>query len=166
MNGMTNVSGAGVSVPDLCIRDLKACDVFQMVRILRKIGLKTLVDELGENFTEALEYEPPTMMDADGNEVPLPREQWTEAQERAEDLYLIQEQQFSSHIIGFLVDHLPDCEKEICKLIGDGVGLLPEKVADLDAMDFLELCARFIDRENFRDFFTQAVRLLQKTGSR
>lgn len=156
-------TGAVNSVPEIVLRDLNSADVFQMVRILKKIGMSELMDVFESDIGSVLDYEPPMMME-DGKQVPLPREQWTEAQEKAETKHQIEEQRFSAKVLGFLIDHIADCETEIYKIIASGAGLTMDEIVALDAIDFITLCERFVDRENFRDFFMQALRLLQKTG--
>ena len=164
MANMTK-TGADHSVPEIILRDLNSSDVFQMVRILKRIGMSELMEVFENDLSTVMEYEPPMMME-DGKKVPLPREQWTAAQEDAETKYQIAEQRFSAKVLGFLVDHIADCETEIYKILASGAGLTMDEIVALDAVEFINLCEKFVDRENFRNFFTQALRVLQKTGMR
>ena len=84
MQNFDITTGAEKSAPEFVLRDLKAMDVWQLVRILTKLGLKDLRKSIDPDLLRESDWKPPTMMDAEGKEVPLPRDKWTERQIDAE----------------------------------------------------------------------------------
>ena len=163
--GLANEAGAEKTAPVFNLRKLKATDVFQMVRILSKIGLKDASKAIDKETLQALRFKKPMMM-TDGKEVPLPREQWTEAQEMAESDAETASDQVLLQIIGLVVDHIGQCENEIYKILADGLEKAPDEVKEMEAAEFMQLIYCYIGRETFRDFFMQAWKLLDSINIR
>lgn len=155
-----NTSGAGSTVP--VFRDLNADDVFDMAEVLKKIGLPQMTELIAEQ--SALSWEPPMMM-KDGKAVPLPREKWTAAQEKAETDYLIAEDRFSAKVLGLIFNNIGSCREEIFMLLADGSGLSVAEIRALPASVFIKAVSDYISREGFRDFFTDALQLLSSMGT-
>ena len=159
---MTNNSTSGADYSAPVFRDLNADDVFGMIRVLKKIGLPKVTELMAES--SALNYEPPMRMGKDGKPEPLPREEWTEAQEKAETDYLIANDKFSAKVVGIVFDNIADCQAEVYALIASGLGCSVLDVAKMSAIEFLKAVVAYFSREGFRDFFTEVLQLVtQKT---
>ena len=160
-----NETGAEKFAPVFNLRKLKATDVFQMVRILSKIGLKDASKAIDKDTMKALKFKAPTMME-DDKEVPLPREKWTEAQEMAESDAEAASDQVLLQAIGLVVDHIGNCENEIFKILADGLEKTTDEVKNMEAAEFMQLIYCYIGRESFKDFFMQAWKLLDSINIR
>ena len=156
--------GEEKSSPNFIIKDLTAKNVWQMVRIIRKLGIANLRDFIPKETMEKAFMETPTMMAPDGSIVPLPRDKWTEAQIDAETDMLIAQEDLVWGLLGILVDNIVNCEAEINELLAEGIGVPVLQIYAMDANDYLELIHAYISREGFKDFFTQAWKLFQKTS--
>ena len=152
-------SGAGYTVP--VFRDLNADDVFDMAEVLKKIGLPQMTELLAEQ--SVLSYKPP-MMFKDGKQVPVPREKWTAAQEKAETDYLIANDQFTAKVIGLIFNNIGSCREEIFNLLAHGSGQSVAEIRALPATVFIRAVSDYVGREGFTDFFTEAWGLLSSMG--
>ena len=156
-------SGADHEAPDFVLRDLNASDVWQLVRILRAIGLSRIAQTFDMKTVQASRFKTPMTM-KDGEKVPLPREEWTESQLKAEAAARDANEDLLWQILGFILDNIGACEYEVNKLLAMGIGSTPEAVAQLPADRYLALIEQYITRGGFEDFFSQAWRLLEKIG--
>lgn len=150
--------------PKFIIRNLKSKDVWQMTRIIRKLGISNLRDSVPKDILQKAFATTPTMMAEDGSIVPLPREKWTEAQIDAETEMLLAENEILWALLGILIDNIGGCENEINQLLADGIGVSVAEISNMDANDYLELIHAYISREGFKDFFMQAWNLFQRTS--
>lgn len=161
--GMTDMGEVQAS-PKFIIKDLTAKNVWQMVRIIRKLGIANLRSAVPKDVFDKAFQAAPTMMADDGSIVPLPRDRWTEAQIDAETESLVAENELLWIILGILIDNIGNCENEINQLLADGIGVSVMEISSMDANEYLELIHAYISREGFKDFFTQAWKLFQKTS--
>ena len=144
------------------LRDLKAADVWQLVRILGKLGIKEFVKTIDKKDIEALSYKKP-MMRVNGKEVPLPKEKYTEAQIEAETRAEVVWDKLLMEVMGFLVENITNCEHDVNKLLAIGTGSTVEEISSMDAIEYVELIEQYIYREGFYDFFMRAWRLLDRS---
>ena len=158
------ITGAEQSAPAFVLRDLKSTDVWQLVRVISKIGLKDFYKTLDTKLINASRWKPPMMIDIDGNEVELPRDRWTEAQIDAEMRADMANDELLWAILGQIMDHIGNCELEVNKLLAMGTGQSVEQIMDMDADRYMELIVTYISREGFKDFFTAAWRLVEKVA--
>ena len=161
--GMTDMGEAQAS-PKFIIKNLTAKNVWQMVSIIRKLGVANLRSAVPKDVFDKAFRTAPTMMADDGSIVPLPRDRWTEAQVDAETESLVAENELLWIILGILIDNIGNCENEINQLLADGIGVSVTEISNMDATEYLELIHAYISREGFKDFFTQAWKLFQKTS--
>ena len=161
MQNFDITTGAEKSAPEFVLRDLKAMDVWQLVRILTKLGLKDLRKSIDPDLLRKSDWKPPTMMDAEGNEVPLPRDKWTERQIDAEMAAEMANDELLWSILDILMSNIENCEYDVNKLLAMGTGKTPEAIREMDANDYMELIVTYITREGFRDFFMHAWKLLR-----
>jgi hypothetical protein len=162
---MSRSKNAGGNTPAYSLRAITTTDVFQMVRILRKLDIKSIFGNMDKNLLAAAEFKPPMKME-DGKPVPLPFEDWTEAQIEMQMKSEIATQQLGSYFLGALIDQIPSCEQEICKLLADSIGQDIDVIKTMSGVEFILLLQRYIDRDEFKGFFTAAWRLLGKMDSR
>lgn len=156
--------GEAQASPKFVIRDLKSKDVWQMVRIIRKLGISNLRDSVPKDILQKAFATTPTMMAEDGSIVPLPREKWTEAQIDAETEMLLAEDELLWALLGILIDNIGGCENEVNQLLANGIGVPVAEIAEMDANDYVELIAQYMSREGFKDFFMRAWKLFQRTS--
>lgn len=159
------IVGAEQSAPEFVLRDLKAMDVWQFVRILTKLDLKNFKNAIDPKVIRAAEWKPPMMMNEQGEEVPLPREKWTDRQIDAELQAELANDELLWSILGMVMEHIGSCEYDVNRLLAMGTGKTVEEIQNMDAGLYMELIAAYISREGFRDFFTQAWNLLQVASS-
>lgn len=159
------VIGAEQSAPEFILRDLKAVDVWQFVRILSKLGVRDFKNSIDPKLLKASEFNPPMMMNEEGEEVPLPREKWTDRQIDAEMQADLANDELLWTILGLLMEHIGSCEYDVNRLLSMGTGMTVEDIQNMDANKYMELIVAYISREGFRDFFTQAWNLLQGASS-
>jgi len=165
MQNFENNTGAEKSAPEFVLRDLKAMDVWQLVRILTKLGLKDLRKNINPDLLKAADWKEPTMIDPEGNEVPLPREKWTERQIDMETAAEMANDELLWSILDILMSNIENCEHDVNKLLAMGTGTSPEAIREMDANDYMTLIVTYVTREGFRDFFMHAWKLLQGASS-
>lgn len=78
----STIQAVGSEPAAFVLSPLKSTDVWQMVRILKRIDITGAVKSIDPELLKFLDYHPPTMMQ-DGEEVPLPENKWTKAQKRS-----------------------------------------------------------------------------------
>ena len=157
----TITTGAEQSAPSFVLRDLKSTDVWQLVRILSKLGVKDFAKSIDPQVAKAAAWKPPTMINKEGEEVPLPREKWTERQIDAELQKEMADDELTWSVLGLLMEKIGDCETDVNKLLASGTGMTVPDIQEMDANDYLELLSAYISREGFRDFFMHAWKLIK-----
>ena len=158
--GDMKVIGAEESVPKIVLRDLKATDVWGMVRILSKLGLRNFRQSIDKNVLKAMSWNPPTAMNEKGETIPLPREKWTERQEEMALQYDLAKDELLWGILELLMTNIGSCEQDVNKLLADGTGQTVAEIQNMDANDYVELISLYVSREGFHDFFMQAWNLI------
>lgn len=161
----TNIMGEVKASPKFIIKDLTAKNVWQIVRIIRKLGITNFRDVVSKETLHKAFMESPTMMADDGSIVPLPRDRWTEAQIDAETEMILAQEDLLWALLGILIDNIGNCEAEINELLAEGIDVPLLQIYAMDANDYLELIHAYISREAFKDFFMQAWRLFQGTSA-
>ena len=148
--------------PEFVIRDFKSTDVWQMTRVIGKIGIQNLRKSIDPSLIKASIFKKPQMLGKDGEMIDLPREKWTEAQAEAEMKAEMANDEVVYTVLGLLFENIGNCEKEVNKLLADGIGVDIKEIYDMDAAVYMELITQYVTREGFRDFFTQAWNLVKK----
>lgn len=155
---------AGAAAPAFVLRDLKAADVWQLVRVLRRFNLKEAVKLINQDTLKASQFKMPTKM-VDGEIVPMPVEEWTNAQRKAYRAAQAASDELIWQVLDILINNIGGCEDEVNKLLAMGIEKDIDYVRNMDASDYLNLIVQYVTREGFSDFFTQARNLLEKTGA-
>ena len=159
--------GTGAEVNSASVFELKplqASDLFQMIRILRKLGISDIRSYLKPELISALDFKKPTMLDENGKEVDLPIDQWNDRQIEAQTRSERAQEELSMTILGMIVDRVPECEVEIYQLLANASGMDFKTMRSMPIMDFMNLLYAYVGRSEFKDFFMQAVKLLRSPG--
>lgn len=161
------MTGAACAAP-LILNDIKAPEVFQMVRIMKILGFNEIGSLADQKTRRDLSYTPPKQQKQGGVLEDLPRELWTEAQVEAETRYQIALSGIVMKVMGLIIERIgnPEFENAVYSLLAYGTGTDVARIRKLDAVDFIDLLDRYISREGFSDFFMQAWKLFARSGKK
>lgn len=123
------------------LRKLQASDIFSMVRIINGIGFNTIKDSI--NIDEINEMRK-GMTDENSNEV---------ASKVGTNIVM--------SILGTLIENLPKVENDVYEFAGNIAGIKAKDVAKMEAGDFVELLISIFTKEEFKDFFSRASKLIK-----
>lgn len=165
MAQINQAAGGDTAPAAFVLHDLKATDVWQMTRVLKRLDIAKLKDAINPELLKRANYKLPTMYDKDGNVVPLPVNKWTTGQKRAAQQAKEASDALTWQVLGLLMDNIGSCEQEVNKLLAMGCGCSVEEIAGMDAAPYLDLIVQYITREGFADFFTHAAGLLKMTNA-
>ena len=160
---MSNTNDAGAAAPAFVLHDLKSSDVWQLVRVLKKFNIMEARKRIGADLIKKAQFKTPHKM-VDGESVPMEQSEWTEAQRKAFKESQKATEELIWKVLDILISNIDGCEDEVNKLLAMGIDKDIDFVRNMDANDYLGLIVQYVTREGFSDFFTQALRLLQKTG--
>ena len=123
------------------LRKLQASDIFSMVRIINGIGFKTIkdsinVDEINEIRKGMTDENSDVIASKVGTNVVM-------------------------SILGTLIENLPKVENDVYEFAGNVAGMKAKDVAKMDAGDFIELLISIFTKDEFKDFFTRASKLIK-----
>lgn len=123
------------------LRRLQATDLFAMVRVLNAIGFKELKNAI--NFDEIKEA----------------RKNITD--ENKEAVYVEMGTNIIMSIIPFIIEKLAVAETEIYTFVGGIANMKVKDVAKMDAIKFIDLITAIFQKEEFKDFFKRASKLIK-----
>ena len=123
------------------LRKLQASDIFSMVRIINGIGFKTIkdsinVDEINEIRKGMTDENSDVIASKVGTNVVM-------------------------SILGTLIENLPKVENDVYEFAGNVAGMKAKDVAKMEAGDFVELLISIFTKEEFKDFFSRASKLIK-----
>ena len=123
------------------LRKLQASDIFSMVRIINGIGFKTIkdsinVDEINETRKGMTDENSDVIASKVGTNVVM-------------------------SILGTLIENLPKVENDVYEFAGSVAGMKAKDVAKMDAGDFIELLISIFTKDEFKDFFSRASKLIK-----
>lgn len=123
------------------LRKLQATDIFAMVRIINGIGFKTIkdsinVEEINELRKGMTEENSDTVASQVGMNVVM-------------------------SLLGTVVENLPKVENDVYEFAGNVAGMKAKDVAKMEAGDFIELLISIFTKEEFKDFFSRASKLIK-----
>ena len=123
------------------LRKLQASDIFSMVRIINGIGFKTIkdsinVDEINEIRKGMTDENSDVIASKVGTNVVM-------------------------SILGTLIENLPKVENDVYEFAGSIAGMKAKDVAKMDAGDFVELLISIFTKDEFKDFFSRASKLIK-----
>ena len=123
------------------MRKLQATDLFSVVKILNGIGLK--------NVREAINID----------EINNVRKGMTKGNED------VITSQIGLNVVMSLatviLENLPKIENDLYNFIGSVIDVKPKDVAKMDMGDFMDVLITIIQKEEFKDFFKRASKLIK-----
>lgn len=123
------------------LRRLQATDLFAMVRLLNVIGFKELKTAI--DFDEMAEA----------------RKNITD--ENRESVWADMGTKLVMSLIPFIIEKLAVAETEIYSFVGGIAGMKIKDVAKMDAVEFIDLITAIFQKEEFKDFFKRASKLIK-----
>ena len=123
------------------LRKLQASDIFSMVRIINGIGFKTIKDSI--NVDEINEIRK-SMTDENSDVI---------ASKVGTNVVM--------SILGTLIENLPKVENDVYEFAGNVAGMKAKDVAKMEAGDFVELLISIFTKDEFKDFFSRASKLIK-----
>ena len=123
------------------MRNLQATDIFSVVKILNGIGLK--------NVKEAIDFE----------EINKIRKGMTE--DNADVITSQVGLNVVMSIATIILENLPNVESDLYNFIGSVIDMKAKDVAKMDMGDFMDLLITIIQKEEFKDFFKRASKLIK-----
>ena len=123
------------------LRNLQACDIFTMVKILNGIGLTKIKSAI--DFEKIKELRK-NMTDKNADDI---------ASQVGTDVIL--------SVVSVIFENLPAIESDLYKFVGSLAGIKPTEVAKLDLNVFVDLIFDIFKKEEFVDFFKRASKLIK-----
>ena len=122
------------------LRELKADDLFMMLKIINKIGVKEVKNCFAmSEMKEQLQ----TIANADGDN--------NNEYVSAVGLNVM------VSVVSLLVERLPDCKDELYAFLSSLSGMKTKEIADMPMADFYEMVMEVVKHHNFKDFFQRLV---------
>ena len=122
------------------MRNLQATDIFSIVKILNGIGLK--------NIKEAINIE----------EINKIRQGMTE--DNASAITSQVGVNVVMSIATVILENLPKVENDLYNFIGSVIDMKAKDIAKMDMGDFMDVLIAIIQKEEFKDFFKRASKLI------
>ena len=123
------------------LRRLQATDLFAMVRLLNAIGFKEFKTAINlDEITEA-------------------RKNITN--ENKESVTVEIGTKIVMSLIPFIIEKLAVAENEIYSFVGGITSMKIKDVAKMDAIEFIDLITAIFQKEEFKDFFKRASKLIK-----
>ena len=123
------------------MRKLQATDIFSVVKILNGIGLK--------NIKEAIDFE----------EINKIRKGMTE--DNADVITSQVGLNVVMSIATIVLENLPKIENVLYTFVGSVIGIKTKDVANMSMGDFMDVLITIIQKEEFKDFFKRASKLIR-----
>ena len=123
------------------MRNLQATDIFSVVKILNGIGLN--------NVKEAINIE----------EINKIRQGMTE--DNASAITSQVGVNVVMSIATVIIENLPKVENDLYNFIGSVIDMKAKDVAKMDMGDFMDVLIAIIQKEEFKDFFKRASKLIK-----
>ena len=126
------------------LRKLQATDLFTMVKIINGIGLKNIKDNI--DLTELDD---------------IRKRLKDDSKENSEELLSKVGMKIVSSVVGTVIENLPKVEKDLYDFCGNVTGLKPKDVAKLEIGEFIDLLIAIATKDEFKDFFKRASKLIK-----
>ena len=123
------------------MRKLQATDLFSVVKILHGIGLKNIREAINIDEINAVRKG----MTKDNSEVITSQI----------GLNVVMS------IATVILENLPKIENDLYNFIGSVIDMKPKDVAKMDMGDFMDVLITIIQKEEFKDFFKRASKLIK-----
>ena len=123
------------------MRSLQASDIFSVVKILNGIGLK--------NVKEAINID----------EINNIRKRMME--DNSENVYSQVGVNVIMSVATVILENLPKVENDLFNFVGSIIGIKAKDVAKMDMGEFMDVLISIIQKEEFKDFFKRASKLIK-----
>ena len=125
----------------MVLRNLQSSDLFAMVKILNKLGIKNIKDSI------------------DMKEIREARKNITKENEKevASEIGTM----VIMSIITIVLENLPEIENDLYKFIGGIANIKDKDVAKMGINEFTDLLFEIANKEDFKDFFKRASKLIR-----
>ena len=123
------------------LRRLQASDLFSMVRILNKVGFNNVKDAINLDEIKNLKS---TMTDENAKSV-------------TSEIGI----NVVTSVVGVLLEHLPNVETDLYNFVGSVANMKANAVAKMDIGEFMDLLIEIVKKEEFKDFFNRASKLIK-----
>ena len=123
------------------MRNLQATEIFSVVKILNGIGLK--------NIKESIDFE----------EINKIRKGMTE--DNADAVTSQVGVNVVMSIATVILENLPNVESDLYNFIGSVIDMKAKEVAKMDMGEFMDVLITIIQKEEFKDFFKRASKLIK-----
>lgn len=123
------------------LRRLQATDLFSMVKILNGIGLK--------NFKDVIDTDKIKEMRKSIND--------DNAEQVVSDIGM----NVVMSVLSVILENLPSVETDLYNFIGSIANMKAKDVAKMDIGDFMDLLISIAQKEEFKDFFKRASKLIK-----
>ena len=127
------------------MRSLQASDIFSVVKILNGIGLNNVKEAI--NIEEINEIRK-TMTDDN-------------SEDNSEKVYSQVGVKVVMSVVTVILENLPNVESDLYNFIGSVIDMKAKDVAKMDMGDFMDLLITIIQKEEFKDFFKRASKLIK-----
>ena len=123
------------------LRRLQATDLFSMVKILNGIGLK--------NFKDVIDTDEIKEMRKSIND--------DNAEQVVSDIGM----NVVMSVLSVILENLPSVETDLYNFVGSVANMKAKDVAKMDIGDFMDLLISIAQKEEFKDFFKRASKLIK-----
>ena len=123
------------------LRKLQATDLFSMVKILNGIGLK--------NFKDVIDTDKIKEMRKSIND--------DNAEQVVSDIGM----NVVMSVLSVILENLPSVETDLYNFVGSVANMKAKDVAKMDIVDFMDLLISIAKKEEFKDFFKRASKLIK-----
>ena len=127
---------------EITLRRLQATDLFTMVKILNKVGIKQIKDAI--NVDEI-------------NEV---RKKLAESDNKDNSIATLGINIVTS-VVGVVFENLPYVEDDLYMFVGSVAGMKAKDVSKMDIGDFMDIIVTITTKDEFKDFFKRASKLIK-----
>ena len=124
------------------LRKLQATDLFTMVKILNKVGIKKIKDAIDLNEIREVKKKLAESDNKDASVITL-------------GLNIV------TSVVGVIFENLPSVENDLYSFVGSVAGIKAKDVATMDIGEFMELVISIVQKDEFKDFFKRASKLIK-----
>lgn len=140
------------------LKPLRSDDVWDMLKIISKIGAGSFQEAIPSDLISKAKFKKPTMLDKKTGELKeIPRSKWTDRQKKAEVDAEVASEKISMIITGIVLNNIGNCKDEVNSMLARALDVPVENVIKMKAIEYVKLIYAFIGREEFYDFFNQAL---------
>ena len=135
------------------MRNLQASDIFSVVKILNGIGLN--------NVKEAINIEELNNIRKRMTEDNSEDDSENNSEDNSEKVYSQVGVKVVMSVATVILENLPKVENDLYTFVGSVIGVKAKDVAKMDMGEFMDVLITIIQKEEFKDFFKRASKLIK-----